>query len=131
MLTFQYKDDVNQEWYEGMILDISGGGIRFTSKSKLESNKELMNHIRLNMLADDEEELFLSGVIIESLPTELDKTVYENRVEFEGIDHTEREVIIKFIFAVFFPSKGLVAQCHFVEIAHKKSTQKRSYFDQL
>jgi len=98
MLTFQYKDDVNENWYEGMILDMSGGGIRFTSKSKLVSNKALLNHIRLNMLDDDEEELFLSGMMIESAPTELDKTIYENRVEFESIDHMEREIIIKFIF---------------------------------
>ncbi len=97
-LTFQYKDDVNQEWYEGMILDISGGGIRFTTKSKLESNRPLMSHIRLNWSDDDEEELFLAGMMIESAPTELDKTVYENRVEFEGIDYMEREIIIKFIF---------------------------------
>lgn len=97
MLTFQYKDDLNKDWHEGVILDISGGGIRFTSKSRLENDKELINHIRLNML-EDEEELFLSGMIIESAPMALDETIYENRVVFEGIDSMEREVIIKFIF---------------------------------
>lgn len=97
MLTFQYKDDIDDRWHEGMILDISGGGIRFSSNTELEKNKTLINHIQLNML-DEEEELFLSGIIIESAPTELDQTVYENRVEFEQIDSMEREVIIKFIF---------------------------------
>lgn len=98
MLNFQYKDDATDTWYEGLILDISGGGIRFTSKTKLEHKKALINHILLHMIEEAEEELFLSGVIIDSSPTELDKSVYENRVEFEGIDNYEREIIIKFIF---------------------------------
>ena len=99
MLNFHYKDDAEDSWQEGLILDISGGGIRFTSKSKLENDKGLINHLRLDMgQLDKETELFLSGMIIESSPTELDPTVYENRVEFDQIDSYEREIIIKFIF---------------------------------
>lgn len=98
MLNFQYKDDIGNKWYEGVILDISGGGMRFTSKTVLEKKKGLINRLKLNLLEKDEVELFLSGVIIESAPTELDHTIYENRVEFDQIDSYEREVIIKFIF---------------------------------
>ena len=97
MLSFQYKDDLDTNWHEGIILDISGGGIRFTSRSKLDDQKSLINHIQLEML-DDEEDLYLSGTIIESYQGELDNTVYENRVEFDHIDNYEREIIIKFIF---------------------------------
>lgn len=98
MLTFQYKDGINMDWHEGIILDISGGGLRFTSKNQLEDQKSLVNHIRLSMLDEMEEELFLSGTVIESAPAELDDTVFDNRVEFDHIDSFEREVIIKFIF---------------------------------
>jgi len=97
MLSFQYKDDLDVDWHEGLILDISGGGIRFTSKNQLEEEKSLINHIQLTML-DDEEDLYLAGAIIESVQGEIDDTVFENRVEFDHIDNYEREVIIKFIF---------------------------------
>lgn len=98
MLNFQYKGDDAETWHKGLILDISGGGIRFTSKNQLKDKKVLFNHIRLNMLSGEEEELFLTGVIIQSVPTELDPGVFENRIEFDGIDGYEREMIIKFIF---------------------------------
>ncbi len=39
MLTFHYKDDAEDVWSDGMILDISGGGIRFTSKQQLMDKK--------------------------------------------------------------------------------------------
>lgn len=97
MLSFQYKDDIDTNWHEGIILDISGGGIRFTSHTKLENQKSLINHIQLEMF-DVEEDLYLSGTIIESVIGELDKAVFENRVEFDYIDNHDREVIIKFIF---------------------------------
>ncbi len=98
MLTFQYKDDETDTWNEGIILDISGGGMRFTSNSGLELKKTLITHLKLNLGDVEEEELFLSASIIGSDKTKLDQTVYENRVEFDHIDNYEREVIIKFIF---------------------------------
>lgn len=98
MLSFQYKDDVEKDWHEGVILDISGGGIRFTSKSQLTHKKGLISRIILTMKDNVKQELFISGVIIESNPGVLDRTIYENRVEFDVIDDLEREVIIKFIF---------------------------------
>ena len=98
MLSFQYKDDVEEEWHQGVILDISGGGIRFTSRTKLEEKKGIISHVLLKMIENIEEELYLSGVIIASVPAELDPTLFENRVEFDGIDSFEREIIIKFIF---------------------------------
>ncbi len=98
MLSFQYKDEVDQDWHKGVILDISGGGMRFTSRYQLTTSKGLINHIVLSMLDDEEEELYLSGKIIASEPMDADPSVYENRVEFEGIDNYEREIIIKFIF---------------------------------
>jgi c-di-GMP-binding flagellar brake protein YcgR len=64
----------------------------------LETNKALITHIKLNIGDIEEEELYLSAMIIGSDQTKLDKTIYENRVEFDHIDNYEREVIIKFIF---------------------------------
>ncbi|MDF1616807.1 flagellar brake protein [Petrocella sp. FN5] len=97
MLTFHYKDDTNGNWEEGIILDISGGGIRFTSQKKLLDKKGVINHLQLNY---DEEEchLYLSGVIVDSSNLKAQDNIYENRVVFDEITIEEREIIIKFIF---------------------------------
>lgn len=99
ILTFQYRDDSSAEenWCEGLILDISGGGMRFTSKDKLEVKKGIVIHLELS-LNNGEENLYLSGIIIESIKAELDDTLFENRVEFDNISNDHREVVIKFIF---------------------------------
>lgn len=97
MLTFHYKDDDNGEWEEGIILDISGGGIRFTSKKKLLDKKGVINHLQLNY-EQEECHLYLSGVIVESSNLRAQDNIYENRVVFDEITIEEREIIIKFIF---------------------------------
>jgi len=97
MLSFHYKDDDNGKWEKGIILDISGGGIRFTSQKKLVDKKGVINHLQLNY---DQEEchLYLSGVIVDSSNLRAQDNIYENRVVFDEITIEEREIIIKFIF---------------------------------
>lgn len=97
MLAFHYKDDAEDVWIDGTILDISGGGIRFTSKTQLEDKKGLVNHIILN-LPDEEQHLYISGLIIESIPLKGNELLFENRVEFDMISNEDRESIIRFIF---------------------------------
>lgn len=97
MLTFHYKDDHNGEWEEGIILDISGGGIRFTSKKQLLDKKGVINHLQLNY-DQEESHLYLSGVIVDSSNLRAQDNIYENRVVFDEITIEEREIIIKFIF---------------------------------
>ncbi|PKM68099.1 MAG: hypothetical protein CVU95_05495 [Firmicutes bacterium HGW-Firmicutes-2] len=97
MLTFHYKDDHNGEWQEGIILDISGGGIRFTSKKQLLDKKGVINHLQLNY-DQEESHLYLSGVIVDSSNLRAQDNIYENRVVFDEITIEEREIIIKFIF---------------------------------
>lgn len=97
MLNFHYKDDEVDLWSEGTIMDISGGGIRFTSRTQLLEKKGVVNHIQLNYM-DRERHLYLSGVIIESEEIPGNAGVFENRVEFDAISNDDREVIIRFIF---------------------------------
>lgn len=97
MLTFHYKDDSNGNWQEGIILDISGGGIRFTSQKKLLDRKGVINHLQLNY-EQEEYHLYLSGVIVDSSNLRIQDNIYENRVVFDEITIEEREIIIKFIF---------------------------------
>lgn len=97
MLSFHYKDDEEDNWSDGTILDISGGGIRFTSTTELEHKKGVVNHIELDY-GEDIHHLYLSGVIIESAKTKGNDRLYENRVEFDAISNEDREMIIRFIF---------------------------------
>lgn len=97
MLSFHYKDDEEDNWSDGTILDISGGGIRFTSTHELEHKKGVVNHIELDY-GDDSRHLYLSGVIIESAKMRGNDRLYENRVEFDAISNDDRELIIRFIF---------------------------------
>jgi len=97
MLTFQYKDDDETDWKEGTIVDISGGGIRFTSSEELIDKKGVVTHIRLNY-KDDEKELYLTGVVIESIESKRNGKTYGNRVKFDEISNEDRETIIRFIF---------------------------------
>lgn len=97
MLSFHYKDDAIDQWSEGMILDISGGGIRFTSKNKLIQKKGVVNHIQLSYDEQDRH-LYLSGIIVDSEQMRGNASLYENRVEFDAISNEDREVIIRFIF---------------------------------
>lgn len=97
ILTFQYKDEVNDQWHEGLILDISGGGIRFTSHSILIKEKVITCHLQLNF-EEFTKHLYLTGTIIESTDSAIEGKAVENRVRFENVSVEDREAIIRFIF---------------------------------
>lgn len=92
--------DINENedvWNEGLIVDISGGGLRFTSKSKIDSNSMLKCKIELsvnNKVYDME----LKGKVILSDIVDFDTMKYETRIMFDDISDEDREKIIKFIF---------------------------------
>lgn len=97
MLTFQYKDDEESDWKEGTIVDISGGGIRFTSDMALINKKGIVTHTRF-AYKGDEKELYLPGVVVESTKNEINRLVYDNRIKFDEISSESREFIIQYIF---------------------------------
>ena len=95
VLTFQYKNESKDEWNEGTILDISGGGIRFVSNCQLSSVDHVLCHIILN-LENEKKHIYVSGEIVDS--DEIDYHAYETRAAFEDISDEVREIIIKFVF---------------------------------
>lgn len=96
-LGFKYQDEQEDLWQPGLILDISGGGIRFTSEEELDPSSPV--HCRLNLAVNDQiEQLTLTGNLLQSTAIEPEQTVYQNRVKFDDIREEDREVIIKFIF---------------------------------
>jgi c-di-GMP-binding flagellar brake protein YcgR len=97
LLNFYYKDDDKEIWNEGIIKDISGGGIRFASKYNFEDDSHIECHVQLNF-QNETTHLYVPGQIIDSVKSEMDRTMYETRVAFGEMSGETREVIIKFIF---------------------------------
>lgn len=98
ILPFSYNiSEEEDEWTKGTILDISGGGIRFSAEEKLERNTPIKCHLELDF--DGEiKEISVDGEIVGSKILENEKDLFENRVEFEDISNEYREIIIKYIF---------------------------------
>ena len=81
----------------GVIVDISGGGLRFVSRRIYQAGSVLL--LRFSLPIQDAEKSFLVAArVIYSGEIEKRKTEYENRVKFELISSAMREEIIKYIF---------------------------------
>lgn len=81
----------------GVIVDISGGGLRFVSRYPFPEGKVLYLRFKLSINAQ-EREFRLAARVILSREIEKRQNEYENRVKFLYIDNTTREEIIKYIF---------------------------------
>lgn len=97
VLSFHYKNEENEVWNQGVILDISGGGIRFTSNSQLVQQEQIVCHIQLNF-EDEQKHLYVTGTIIDCNIIDFNANIYETRVSFDTISNEAREMVIRFIF---------------------------------
>ncbi len=98
VLQFHFKDANSDTWYNAVILDISGGGIRFFTRERLKEQDEIINHIILEF-NDKKYELYLNGKIIGAeRNSESGDVNYEIRESFDNISEDDRELIIKYIF---------------------------------
>ncbi|QUH31460.1 flagellar brake protein [Vallitalea guaymasensis] len=90
--------DINEDtWSEGLIVDISGGGLRFTSKKKMEAGSTLKCKLNLNSKSKVDT-IELKGNVILSDIVDFETMKYETRIMFDDISNEDREKIIKFIF---------------------------------
>lgn len=85
------------EMARGVIVDISGGGLRFVSRQLYQSGSLLLMEFSLPVMGV-EKEFFVAAKVIHSGEIEKREAEYENRVKFEFISNTTREEIIKYIF---------------------------------
>ena len=85
------------EWKKCVILDISGGGMRMIS----EFQEKVSEIIQVRFPLDNNgEQQFLTenGKLISSVPKQAKVNLYEQRIEFNGIEEQDRERIIRYIF---------------------------------
>lgn len=103
ILSFQYMvegtDEIpeDMEVLQGTLLDISGGGIRFSTDQPIQVDARIKCHLKLN-LTSYSIDLIAYGNVLQSKVIEPDRIHYQNRVMFEELDLEDREKIIKFIF---------------------------------
>lgn len=82
---------------KGISIDLSGGGIKFITKDKLESGTKVI--AKLDLLNGSERKICQPVARVLSCNSVRGKAgVYECRIEFIKIEEEEREYIIKFIF---------------------------------
>lgn len=96
LIDFQ-EENINK----GLVLDISGGGMRFQSKNQLKKNDFINLHFSLDTNSMIKEYNIQARVIESSKSFNKiydDKNVYENRVQFINISKEDRESIVRFIF---------------------------------
>lgn len=86
-----------KEWHMGIIVDLSGGGVRLMSESVHEVGNTVQMLIQFSskvlMKAD-----YLNGVIISAEKMVNRVGFYEYRVQFKEVLKEDRESIIKYIF---------------------------------
>ncbi|MDE6435319.1 MAG: flagellar brake domain-containing protein [Lachnospiraceae bacterium] len=93
------EENVNPEWKKGVMLDLSGGGIRFVSA--FQEKKDSFIQVRFEMPVGNEVEIFcLYARLLRSERNFNNTSIYTQRVKFWKLDNKLREKIIRSIFEI-------------------------------
>lgn len=82
---------------EGVVADISGGGMRFTAQTRCDTGALIYCSYALAMKGQ-EKEYHLVGRVLHAQELEKKPGFYENRVQYVNLDVDDREEIIRYIF---------------------------------
>jgi c-di-GMP-binding flagellar brake protein YcgR len=82
---------------KGIVIDISGGGIRFASRDKLDCNSTVL--VKINIAISDGKSVYgVLGKVLNSSRMINNELMYEQRIEYSDIQNGDREIIIRYIF---------------------------------
>lgn len=84
-------------WYNGIMMDLSGGGLRMVSSLELEKGT-LMEFRFPITVATGEQMVTMCGRQLRSQRMEGNPNLRDNRIEFINVDNALQEKIIRFIF---------------------------------
>lgn len=84
-------------WYNGIMMDLSGGGLRMVSSLELEKGT-LMEFRFPITIATGEQMVTMCGRQLRSQRMEGNPNLRDNRIEFINVDNALQEKIIRFIF---------------------------------
>ena len=82
---------------KGIIVDISGGGLRFITEEKYEKDSLLYCSYQL-FINGENKECNMVGSVLSVKPVENRDGVYEHRLKYVNIEVEKREEIIRYIF---------------------------------
>ncbi len=88
----------NLKYIKAVVLDISGGGMKFTSFVQQNPGDCLLLLPELPDELEDKLPLLIGTVISSNVIVGQEPPMYDNRISFEGISGTEQEEIISYIF---------------------------------
>lgn len=90
-------DELDLEWQEGTMLDLSGGGIRFVSDTRLV--KDAFVQVRFDIsIGQEAEVVYVFANLLRTEQNPNNTAVYDNRIMFCKMDKKMQEKIIRFIF---------------------------------
>lgn len=91
------EEGTQTRFFNGVALDISGGGVRFNAAQPAESGDIIA--IRIAFLSEEARKLrLLFAKVLTVAPVQNRSGMFEHRVEFVSISNMERESIIRYIF---------------------------------
>ena len=82
---------------QSVIVDISGGGLRFLSNQQYMPGSLIYINYRL-MIKDKVKDYNVVGKVLATRPSETRKGVFEHRVQYINMGNDDREEIIRYIF---------------------------------
>lgn len=82
---------------KSVIVDISGGGLRFISRQRY--NEGTLLYCKYNLSDDEEQKMYeIVGRVLHVMPLEKRPGYFEHRIQYHNIDNRKREEIIRYIF---------------------------------
>lgn len=82
---------------KSMIVDISGGGLRFISTQRYKEGTLL--YCKYNLPDNEEQKIYeIVGRVLHVIPVEKRPGCFEHRIQYHNIDNRKREEIIRYIF---------------------------------
>lgn len=91
------QDEIETEWKKGILLDLSGGGIRFVST--VQEEKDSFIQVRFEIERDGRVEIIYAFAdLLRSEQSMNNKAIYDNRIMFWKMHKELREKIIRFVF---------------------------------
>ncbi|MGL4874738.1 MAG: flagellar brake protein [Clostridium sp.] len=88
--TIYYKKEAEESWRSGVMLDLSGGGMRACLKDEFEYGENIKVKIR-----EEYDEIVVEGIVVRSEETE---NIYG--VQFNDIDERKRDKLVKKVFTI-------------------------------
>lgn len=82
---------------KSVIVDISGGGLRFISRQRYKEGTLL--YCKYNLSDNEEQKMYeIVGRVLHVMPLEKRPGCFEHRIQYHNIDNRTREEIIRYIF---------------------------------